>query len=92
MSFNMGKVVMTRTINSAIADSGQFAKEVLTSLRRYARYDWGDMCHDDKSLNDSAVKSGLDRIVAAYGTGEGKIYIITEHDRSYTTILFANEY
>ena len=32
------------------------------------------------------------RVLAAYNSTKGKIYIITEHDRSYTTLLFANEY
>ena len=54
--------------------------------------DWGDMCRSDRELNDSAVKSGNDRILAAYETCEGKIYIITDRDRSYTTILFAADY
>ena len=90
--FNMGTVVMTRTVNNTIADNEQFAKEIMASLLKYTDCDWGDMCQEDKKLNDSAVKSGLNRILAAYKTSEGKVYIITEHDRSYTTILFANEY
>jgi hypothetical protein len=46
----------------------------------------------DMQSNDDAVKTGNDRILAAYNTSEGKVYIITEWDRSYTTLLFANEY
>ena len=43
-------------------------------------------------MNDEAVRSGNNRILASYETSKGKIYIITEYDRSATTILFADEY
>lgn len=43
-------------------------------------------------MNDEAIKNGNDRVLAAYETSQGKIYIITEYDRSYTTILFSHEY
>jgi len=92
MQFSMGNVVMTRTVNDAIADNSKFAKEVTVALKRYASKDWGDMDESDKQLNDNAVATGEDRILAAYKTGKGKIYIITEWDRSYTTVLFADEY
>lgn len=48
----------------------------------------GDIPHEDKKMNDSAVKNNDDRIVARYND----IYIITEWDRSATTILFIDEY
>jgi hypothetical protein len=90
--FSMGNLVMTRTINDTITESAVFADEINSALRRYVLCDWGDLCDDDKKLNDDAVETGEDRIFAAYVTTEGKIYIITEWDRSYTTILFPNEY
>ena len=90
--FNIGKLMMTRAVNETIAANEAFAKEILSALRRYISADWGDLGKDDKELNDSALSTGLDRIVAAYSTSEGKIYIITEHDRTYTTILFSSEY
>lgn len=90
--FNIGALVMTRTVNDLIAANEQFAKEVTLTLHRYLSTDWGDLGKEDKKLNDTALKTGLDRILAAYSTCEGKIYIITEWDRSYTTILFVDEY
>ena len=42
-------------------------------------------------MNDNALKDG-ERIVAVYNIGDDKIYIITEWDRSVTTILFPSEY
>lgn len=60
-------------------------------LRRHHCGDWGDLCEEDKRANDDALLHE-DRILSAYQIGEDKIYLITEWDRSYTTILFPNEY
>ena len=90
--FNTGKLYMTRAINDEIADNSKFSKEILKCLARYKSKDWGEMCNEDKLLNDEAVISGNNRILAAYNTSKGKVYIITEWDRSVTTILFATEY
>ena len=90
--FEIGTLVFTRTINDAIADNEKFAEEITSALRRYINAEWGDLSLSDKKANDNAVKTGDDRILAAYHTTNGKIYIITEWDRSYTTILFAYEY
>ena len=59
---------------------------------RYKNQDWGNLCEEDKKLNDEAIKTGNGRILAAYETSKGKIYIITESDISATTILFSEEY
>lgn len=89
--FKLGQVVVTRTINNDIADDSKFAKEVHESLARYINCDWGEMSEDDKAMNDEAITSG-DRIFAGYETSKGKIWIITEWDRSATTILYPDEY
>ena len=53
----------------------------------------GNLCPDDAKINDKAVKNGDDRILAMYEDEKyGKIWIITEWDRSVTTILFPSEY
>jgi len=90
--FSMGCLYMTHTINATREECAKFARELKTALDRYIACDWGDLTASDKKLNDKAVKSGNDRILAAFPTSEGRIYIITEHDRSYTTIMFCNEY
>lgn len=91
MKFRLGQVVVTRGVNNLIAEDNRFAKHVENSFKRYATGDWGEMCEDDKAMNDEAVNSG-DRIFAAYESGDYKIWIITEWDRSVTTILFPSEY
>jgi uncharacterized protein YycO len=70
--------------------SPSFRKEVLNAFRKYKIRDWG--ISKDKRMNDQAVKNGDDRIMGAYTTSEGDIWIITEWDRSSTTILFPSEY
>lgn len=92
-----GTVVITRTINDSIEKDKSFGNEIFKAWRRYLANDWGDMCEDDKRINDKALQleeelNVGERVLAAYNTTKGKIYIITEWDRSATTILFANEY
>jgi len=93
--FQLGQTVMTRGVADALAENPDFAGFVVESLERYKAGDWGEMAAEDKKLNDDAVKNGDDRILAAYQNGgpkAWKIWIITEWDRSYTTILFPDEY
>jgi hypothetical protein len=48
-------------------------------VNRYINCDWGEMCDEDKALNDDAIKSGEDRIFASYHKdGMPKVWIITE--------------
>lgn len=88
----LGKTVMTSGVNNKIAESEKFAREIKICMEKYITCDWGDLCNEDKGMNDNALRNGNDRILAAYDTSEGKVYIITEHDRSATTILFADKY
>jgi len=88
----LGKTVMTSGVNNKIAESEKFAREIKICMEKYITCDWGDLCNEDKEMNDNALRNGNDRILAAYDTSEGKVYIITEHDRSATTILLADEY
>jgi len=90
--FKLGKLVMTRGVNDRVAEDTQFSKFVLGSLNRHARGDWGDMCKEDKDENELALKQGNLRVFSAYERNGFKIWIITEADRSATTILFPEEY
>lgn len=93
MKFTLGQIVTTRAIHDDIADNSKFAKEVLDCLRRYANADFSDMEYaEDVQANMDAIKNGDDRIFATYNTSKGKIYIITEWDRSVTTILYPEDY
>lgn len=91
--FKLGKVVVTKRIDNRMKEDPKFERFVQLSLGRYARHDWGDTDKEDKQANDDAVKND-ERILAAYifRPGKEKIWIITEWDRSVTTILFPDEY
>ena len=89
--FNMGQLVTTKSINDLMAVEQKFVVEVTVALQRYAVKDWGNLNDEDKETNDFALESG-ERLLGAYETCKGKIWIITEADRTVTTILFPEEY
>lgn len=88
--FEMGLVVITNGINDKL-DNVRFNKELKVALHRFTCGDWGEMEQEDIEANNEALRNG-ERLFAAYKTSEGKIWIITEADRSATTILFPDEY
>jgi len=91
--FPLGTMVMTCGVADKVAEDSGFSQFVFKSLTRHANGDWGDMCQEDKNENELALKAGTLRIFSAYeNDGMPKIWIITEADRSATTILFPDEY
>lgn len=61
-------------------------------IKRHASGDWGDVCPEDKKENEFSVEHGF-RIMSVYTIPDGgKIWIITEADRSSTTVLTPEEY
>ena len=91
--FKLGELYITNGIDNYMKQGFEHQKEIITAFSRYKCMDWSDTCDSDKALNDSAVKNNDDRILAKYLLSDGKeIFIITEYDRSATTILFCSEY
>lgn len=91
--FELGQIVRTTSINNLVAEDNQFAADVSNALARYTQADFSDMEYqDDVESNNRAIETGEERIFAAYNTCKGKIWIITEWDRSITTVLFPDEY
>lgn len=84
-------IYQTSGIVDAIGNDGFFAGEIAMALSKFLGNDWGDTCASDKKLNEKALCNG-DRIVALYNTSKGRVFIITESDRTITTILFGYEY
>ncbi len=82
---------MTVAIDDAVHQDKSYLKELVSCLEKYIQCDWGDLGEYDIRANDIAIKTG-NRIFASYKTSKGKVYFITECDRSSTTLLFANEY
>jgi hypothetical protein len=67
-------------------------QEVITALARHARGDWGDVCEEDRQSNDFALGKFL-RLFSVYRSEDNtKFWIITEADRSATTVLLPDEY
>lgn len=89
--FNLGTVVTTSMIHNRMESDSKFASSVISCFQRYTRGDWGSLSKSDKAENDKALRDGK-RIFASYNIGSDKINIITEWDRSVTTILFSFEY
>jgi hypothetical protein len=87
--FPLGRLMATPGVMNAIGNSGD---SVETFLARHSTGDWGDVCDEDKKENNFAVTHGF-RILSSYHLVDGrKIWIITESDRSVTTVLLPEEY
>ncbi len=85
--FALGRTVMTRNAMDTLA-----AEDVLTALRRHAAGDWGDCGQEDREENELALKEGF-RLFSVYRDRAGvKFWIITEADRSATTVLLPEDY
>lgn len=89
--FNLGEIVQTPKVSEARKKT-QFNKEVERCLERYCQSDFSDMIQEDIELNNLAILYNTGRIIGGYDTSLGKIYIVTESNRSCTTIAFADEY
>lgn len=88
MSFQLGRLVITRNALSFCEGQGI---DALALVVRHAHRDWGDLGAEDKRLNDEALESG-DRLFSAYDVQGARFFVITEWDRSVTTIMLAEDY
>jgi hypothetical protein len=89
MRFNLGCIVATPGALRAMEKSGDTPD---TFLSRHASGDWGELCDEDKSANEVAIQDN-ERIMSVYSLADGeKIWVITESDRSVTTVLLPDEY
>lgn len=86
--FDLGAVAATRASMRLCQDNDI---DDIALLNRHAAGDWGDLSEADKKQNDYSVTRAL-RILSAYDTPAGTIWIITEADRSSTSIILPEEY
>lgn len=93
MKFSTLQTVVTAGISDRIDEDAEFSLFILNSLKRHFACDWGDSPAEDKLANDMSLATD-DRILSAYiqKPSGRKIWIISEHDRSVTTILYPEEY
>ena len=88
MRFNLGQILATPQALKHLASNGVVP---LNLISRHICGDWGDIHPEDRKLNDQAVSNGS-RVLSAYKIGNDRVYVITEWDRSSTTVLLASEY
>lgn len=95
--FNTGALHTTSTISEFMQENLLFAEFCDNSLNKHKSGDWGDLEEEDLEANNFSLEN-KERLVSVYNLppnwieDEEKIYIITEWDRSVTTILFPSEY
>lgn len=87
--FPLGQIVATPAALAALEATGTNPAAL---LRRHLAGDWGDVDTEDRQTNDIGVREGT-RLVSSYRLSDGeKIWVITESDRSATTILLPDDY
>ncbi len=87
--FALGETFITPGAQEALEIAGETA---IQFLRRHMSQDWGEVSEEDARENELSLRDGF-RLLSAYRTTRGeKIWIITEADRSATTILLPSEY
>ena len=85
--FDLGQVFITAAANEVLERI-----EILAALERHLIGDWGDLEREDRQANDQALLDGT-RLLSAYTDRWGvKYWVITEWDRSVTTILLPSDY
>ena len=96
--FQTGNLLTTHSIYQKMSESGNFSAFCHTCLEKHKIGDWGDLEEEDIDSNAEALSSN-GRLFSCYkiphkldSNLDNKIYIITEWDRSATTILFPSEY
>lgn len=87
MKFQLGQTLITQGARDEITET-----DVILALRRHASGDWGELSDEDKEANERALTEEA-RILSSYRDKSGtKFWIITEADRSATTVLLPSEY
>jgi hypothetical protein len=86
-SFRLGQTVITPNAQTTL-----HPEDIFNALGRHARCDWGDCCKEDWQENELSLREGF-RLFSVYHDRAGtKFWIITECDRSATTILLPEDY
>ena len=85
--FPLGQIVSTKNAVDTLDPN-----DVLAAIHRHAQCDWGELSEDDRALNDLSLEDE-GRLLSAYTDSRGtKFWVITEWDRSVTTVLLPEDY
>jgi hypothetical protein len=85
--FSLGQVVATQGVIALDLP----LDTTLALLRRHQTGDWGEIGDEDRRENELSLRQGF-RLMSVYSVNDTKVWIITEADRSATTILLPSEY
>jgi hypothetical protein len=85
--FDPGRIVAT----PGAIDLRDNGVNIIHYLKRHLSGDWGDLCEEDVKENEFSLANGF-RLLSCYKTKHGDLWIITEYDRSATTLLLPSEY
>lgn len=81
-----------RTLITPAATAALTPKDISVAMLRHLAGDWGDVCEEDRRENDFSLEAGF-RLLSVYrGACGTKFWIITEADRSATTVLLPEDY
>ena len=87
--FPLGDIVLTEKASAALQSTGQIPEQLLA---RHCFADWGELDEEDWERNNHALENAL-RLLSAYRLRDDtKIWVVTEWDRSATTVLCPDEY
>jgi hypothetical protein len=86
-NFPLGKTVITSNALACL-----HLADVNHAIVRHARGDWGNVCSEDRAENELSLREGF-RLLSSYTDRKGiKFWVITEADRSVTTVLLPEDY
>lgn len=87
IELELGRLLITPSAQDQIDQA-----DVFEAIQRHATGDWGELCEEDLQENALSIQNGF-RVLSAYSDRHGsKFWIITEADRSVTTILLPTDY
>ena len=90
--FEMGELYLTAGVNNRVEEEARFKIFVTDCIKKHLRGEWGDLGKEDIKENELSLKEGF-RVLSSYKYKDDiKVWIITEADRSSTTVLFPDEY
>ncbi len=87
LPLTLGRTVITANAKNILSDL-----DIETALSRHQSGDWGELCEEDREVNEDALQNGF-RVLSVYKSKKGdKFWVITEADRSCTTVLMPEDY
>lgn len=84
--FPLGELSMTQQIAEDLTGS-----QIISLLLWHSQGDWGEVPPEDAQANEWSSENEA-RIISSYTVNEQSVWVITEADRSVTTVLYSSEY